>query len=123
MDKMIVAVFSDETKAYEGIRALAELQDEGIIAVYATAVITKDTAGKVTMKQAADHGPIGTAVGLLSGSLIGMIRRPRRRRCRGLRWHAWGRNLRPDGIRRRSGLLGRSRAEVGTGQGGGHRRN
>ncbi|HYU26099.1 MAG TPA: DUF1269 domain-containing protein [Thermoanaerobaculia bacterium] len=76
MDKMIVAVFEDERSAYEGVRALRELDDEGTISTYATAVLAKDPAGKVTVKQAADQGPLGTAVGMLSGSLIGLVAGP-----------------------------------------------
>jgi uncharacterized membrane protein len=73
MDKMLVVVFNSELKAYEGSRALQELQNEGSINLYAKAVIARDAGGKVEVKQAGDMGPVGTAVGLLTGSLIGLI--------------------------------------------------
>jgi len=73
MDKMLVVVFDSELKAYEGSRALQELQNEGSINLYAKAVIARDASGKVEVKQAGDMGPVGTAVGLLTGSLIGLI--------------------------------------------------
>jgi hypothetical protein len=73
MDKMLVVVFDSEIKAYEGSRALQELQNEGSINLYAKAVIARDAGGKVEVKQAGDMGPVGTAVGLLTGSLIGLI--------------------------------------------------
>ncbi|HEY6073409.1 MAG TPA: DUF1269 domain-containing protein, partial [Anaerolineales bacterium] len=76
MDKMLVVVFDSELKAYDGSRALQELQNEGSINLYAKAVIVRDAGGKVEIKQAGDMGPIGTAVGLLTGSLIGMIGGP-----------------------------------------------
>ena len=76
MDKMIVVVFDSESKAYEGSKALKELHDEGSITLYASAVIAKDAGGKVSVKEAADEGPIGTAVGLATGSLIGLLGGP-----------------------------------------------
>src|SRR5512139_380331 len=76
MDKIVVVVFDSESKAYEGSLALQELQNEGSINLYAKAVIAKDANGKVEVKQAGDMGPVGTAVGLLTGSLIGVLGGP-----------------------------------------------
>lgn len=76
MDKMLVVAFDDESKAYEGVTALKELHTEGSLTLYATAVITKDTKGMIVVKQAVDEGPVGTAVGLATGSLIGLLGGP-----------------------------------------------
>lgn len=76
MDKMLVVVFDSELKAYEGSKALQELQEEGSISLYAKAVIARDASGKVAVKQEGDMGPVGTAVGLLTGSLIGLLGGP-----------------------------------------------
>lgn len=76
MDKMIVTVFDSEKQAYEGSQALQQLESEGSIGLYAVAVISKDSEGKVELKQAADQGPLGTAVGMLTGSLIGLLGGP-----------------------------------------------
>ncbi len=76
MDKMLVVVFDSEIKAYEGSKALQELQNEGSINLYAKAVIARDASGKAAVKQQGDMGPVGTAVGLLTGSLIGLIGGP-----------------------------------------------
>src|SRR5262249_30018638 len=76
MDKMIVTVFDSEKEAYEGARALKEMHAEGSIALYAIAVIAKEPTGKVSVKQAADQGPVGTVLGLATGSLIGLLRGP-----------------------------------------------
>ncbi len=76
MDKMLVVVFDSELKAYEGSRALQELESEGAISLYSKAVIARDAGGKVAVKQQGDAGPVGTAVGLLTGSLIGLIGGP-----------------------------------------------
>lgn len=64
MNKMIVTVFNSDTSAYEGVKALAQLHAEGSLTLYATAVIAKDAKGVVSVKQAADEGASGTAVGL-----------------------------------------------------------
>jgi uncharacterized membrane protein len=76
MDKMIVVIFDNETKAYEGIKALQEMHEEGSIDLYAKAVIARDARGQLEVKQHGDMGPVGMAVGLLTGSLVGMIGGP-----------------------------------------------
>jgi uncharacterized membrane protein len=76
MNKMVVVVFDDEKKAYEGVKTLKELHDEASLTLYASAVIARDAKGKVIVKEAADQGPIGTATGLLTGSLIGLLGGP-----------------------------------------------
>ena len=76
MDKILVVVFDSEQKAYEGSKALQELQNEGSINLYAKAVIARDANGKAEVKKEGDMGPVGTAVGLLTGSLIGLIGGP-----------------------------------------------
>ena len=75
-NKMIVAVFDNEKNAYEGSKALNDLHAEGSITLYASAVIAKDAAGKVSVKQLDDHGPVGTGVGLVTGTLIGLLGGP-----------------------------------------------
>jgi uncharacterized membrane protein len=76
MDKILVVVFDSESKAYEGSLALQELQNEGSINLYAKAVIARDVNGKMAVKQEGDMGPIGTAVGLFTGSLLGLLGGP-----------------------------------------------
>jgi uncharacterized membrane protein len=76
MDKMLVTVFDNESKAYEGSRILNELDAEGSISLYATAVVAKDASGKVTVKQATEEGPLGTTAGLFAGSLLGLLGGP-----------------------------------------------
>jgi uncharacterized membrane protein len=76
MDKVIVAVFETEKGAYDGLRALKELDAEGIVSTYATAVLARDGHGVVTTKQATEPGPLGTTVGLFTGLLAGLIAGP-----------------------------------------------
>ncbi len=75
-DKIVVTIFDNEKNAYEGSRALNDLHAEGSITLYASAVIAKDAAGKVSVKQMADPGPMGTGLGLVTGTLIGLLGGP-----------------------------------------------
>jgi uncharacterized membrane protein len=76
MNKMLVAVFDNENNAFEGLSALKDLHNTGDITLYATAVVSKNEKGELRVDNAADEGPIGTATGLLTGSLIGLIGGP-----------------------------------------------
>jgi uncharacterized membrane protein len=76
MDRMLTIVFDNESKAYEGKKALLQLDSEGSIAVDAYAVIAKNADGTATIKQGDDSGPIGTLVGTSLGSLIGLLGGP-----------------------------------------------
>jgi len=76
MNKMLVAVFETENKAYEGLSALKSLHDNGDITLYASAVVSKNQKGELNLNTAADQGPIGTATGLFAGSLLGLLGGP-----------------------------------------------
>jgi uncharacterized membrane protein len=76
MNKILVVVFDNETKAYQGLNTVRELHQKGDITVYASAVVSRDATGQVHIEQTADEGPIGTATGLLTGSLIGLLGGP-----------------------------------------------
>jgi uncharacterized membrane protein len=76
MEKMLVVVFDDESKAYEGSRALNQLDSEGSITIHAESVITKNGDGTVTVKQAEGDFPIRTIGGTAIGSLIGLLGGP-----------------------------------------------
>ena len=76
MDRMLVVVFDNESKAYEGKRALLQLDAEGSISVYADAVLVKHADGTSSVKQDDDPGPLGTLVGTALGSLVGLLGGP-----------------------------------------------
>ncbi len=76
MNKMLVGVFEHEAAAFEGLSAMKDLHRDGDITLYSSVVIAKDKNGRIEVKQAADSGPVGTAVGLLTGSLIGIFGGP-----------------------------------------------
>ena len=76
MDRMLVVVFDTEAKAYEGKKALLQLDREGSIAVYANAVVAKNADGTAAVRQTDDPGPLGTLAGTSLGSLIGLLGGP-----------------------------------------------
>ena len=76
MTKMLVAVFDREAMAFEGLSALKDLHRDGDITLYSSAVMAKDKNGKVELRQAVDPGPVGASVGLLTGTLIGLLGGP-----------------------------------------------
>ena len=76
MDRMLVVVFDNELKAYEGKKTLLLLDDNGSINLYAYAVLVKNADGTATVKQGDDSGPVGTLVGTSLGSLIGLLGGP-----------------------------------------------
>jgi uncharacterized membrane protein len=76
MERMLVVIFDNETTAYEGSSALRELQLEGSITVYAGAVVVKDANGVTTVKQVDDVEPVGTLVGTSVGGLVGLLAGP-----------------------------------------------
>ena len=76
MSQFVVAVFPTEAKAYDGTRAMKDLQAEGSLMLYGMAVVTKAADGKLAVKETAEKGPLGTAVGLVTGGLVGLLGGP-----------------------------------------------
>jgi len=71
-----VVIFDNESKAYEGKKALLQLDGEGSISVYGYAVVAKNSDGTVNVKQGDDYGPLGTLTGTAVGSLVGVLGGP-----------------------------------------------
>jgi uncharacterized membrane protein len=76
MDKIIVAIFNNEENAYQGVRELEALNNEGSITLYASGIIKRQPDGRVTVLQEAPDGPLGTVVGLATGALVGLVGGP-----------------------------------------------
>jgi uncharacterized membrane protein len=76
MSTFVVAVFPTEAKANDGTRAMRDLQAEGSLMLYGMAVVTKAADGKLAVKETVEKGPLGTAVGLLTGGLVGLLGGP-----------------------------------------------
>jgi uncharacterized membrane protein len=75
MNRMLVVVFDNEGKAYEGKQVLWSLDAEGSISVYASSVVVRNRDGLTDVKQE-DPGLLGTLVGTPVGALIGLIAGP-----------------------------------------------
>jgi len=78
MEKLIVVVFdNNEPRAFEGLRALQELDREGEISIYDAQVIVKTPGGPVRVIQNKDElaGPF-IAGGTTAGALIGLLGGP-----------------------------------------------
>ncbi len=76
MEKMIVVVFDNESKALEGLQALWDLDREGDISIYAEQIVGKEPTGAVRLIDNPDMSSLpmiggGTAVGALIGVLAG----------------------------------------------------
>ena len=76
MERMLVVVFDNEKKAYQGQSELKQLEAEGSITIYAGAVVLKHADGTATVKQINEDGPVGTLGGTAVGSLIGLLGGP-----------------------------------------------
>ena len=76
MSKFVVVIFPTEAQAYEGRRAMQDLQAEGSLVFYGMAVLTKAADGKVAVEEAADKAPVDTGLGALIGGLVGLIGGP-----------------------------------------------
>ncbi len=76
MDRMLVTVFNNETQAYEGKKALLQLDNEGSISVYGYAIVKKNSDGSSTVKQSDDDVPLGTLAGTSLGALVGILGGP-----------------------------------------------
>jgi uncharacterized membrane protein len=76
MERMLVVVFDNEKKAYEGKSALHQLQVGGDVTVYAQAVVVKHADGSISVKEQEDFGPVGTFVGTSLGALLGVLGGP-----------------------------------------------
>jgi uncharacterized membrane protein len=76
MNRMLVVVFDNEGNAYEGKKALWQLDAEGSIALYAWGIVAKNPDGTAEVKQEDGPGPLGTLVGTSLGSLVGLLGGP-----------------------------------------------
>lgn len=73
MENILVVVFDGEKEASEGLGTLNQLDCDGIITIYAGAVIQKDAKGTVTVKDAQGDFPSHTIAGTALGGLIGLL--------------------------------------------------
>jgi uncharacterized membrane protein len=73
MNKMLMAIFDNESVAHAGLQALLRLHTESDITHYASGVIGSDPMGVVCVKKSRGKDTIGTATGLALVSLIDLL--------------------------------------------------
>ncbi|HEY8519960.1 MAG TPA: DUF1269 domain-containing protein [Gammaproteobacteria bacterium] len=73
MTHFVVAIFSDEAGAAEGLRTLQALSEERRIALREAAVVGKDADGRASVK---GRTLPGAGIGALIGGLLGMLGGP-----------------------------------------------
>jgi uncharacterized membrane protein len=76
MNKVIYVGFDTEAKAYEGARALRDMHREGTLTLYNDAVVVKEPNGTVAVREQPEEEPIATVGGMLTGGLIGLLGGP-----------------------------------------------
>ena len=75
MNEMIVAVFGTEDAAAKGLQTLKDLHREGGISLYSWTLIVRD-GKRITVKEQSVDRPVGTALGLLTGAIVGILGGP-----------------------------------------------
>jgi len=76
MNKLLVAVFDDETAADAGLNALRALHAAGDITLCAAGVLARDAKGVVSVEKSMEPSPLGAAAGLAIGGVIGLLGGP-----------------------------------------------
>jgi uncharacterized membrane protein len=76
MRNYIAVVFNDTTKAYEGLHAIWQLDDEGLITAHGTTVVHRNDWGEYQVDSKDTHPALATAVGVGIGALIGALAGP-----------------------------------------------
>ena len=75
--ELIVAAFSDESKAAAVLKDLKKLEKDGVILLVNAAVMVKDEKGKVSIKETEDvTSGKGALFGAIAGGLIGLLGGP-----------------------------------------------
>ncbi len=72
MNQFVALSLPDKMKVDEAISALRRLHSERSIKLFASAVVTKDSDGKLSIQEISKEGRGGTAVGALIGALAGL---------------------------------------------------
>jgi uncharacterized membrane protein len=73
MNRMLVVVFSEASKAFDGREAIKSLDRDGAVTVYACALITKKADGTTVVNEEDDFGRLGRCLGLQSGASLDFL--------------------------------------------------
>jgi uncharacterized membrane protein len=76
VSKFVLVTFPDEAKAHQGTSAVRDLQAKGSTKLYASALIARDSGGKLSVREITNEGRGGAAAGALIGGLAGLSAGP-----------------------------------------------
>lgn len=76
MHNYIAVIFNDQGKAYEGLHALWQLDDEGDVTVYGASVVHRNEWGEFQVDTKETQPAMATAVGVGIGALLGALAGP-----------------------------------------------
>jgi uncharacterized membrane protein len=76
MRDFVAVIFDNPRKAYEGLHALWQLDDDGEVTIHGTAVIHRDEFGQIQVDTKETHPALGTAIGVGIGALLGALAGP-----------------------------------------------
>jgi uncharacterized membrane protein len=76
MRNYVSVVFGDTSKAYEGLHAIWQLDDEGEITAHGTTVVHRNDWGEYQVDAKDTHPGLATAVGVGIGALLGALAGP-----------------------------------------------
>jgi uncharacterized membrane protein len=77
MDNVLALTFTDDTKAYEAVSTLKELDSQGQIGLTEASVVVRGEDGRVESKdEVGDSCLTGTPTGRIVGSIVGIIGGP-----------------------------------------------
>ena len=73
MQRMLVVVFENKSKAHEGTKTLRQLDLHNYLTVYRHAIVVKNPDGTLTLEESDDRGPFGLLIGTALGALLGAL--------------------------------------------------
>jgi len=76
MERMLVAIFDDESKARKASDTLQRMGDDGLVAVHTVRIFSRGRDGAITSENIHDVLPEGTMGATAVGSLLGLLGGP-----------------------------------------------
>jgi uncharacterized membrane protein len=71
-EQFVAVTFPSATMTREGVDAIKRLRAEGSIRIYGTAVVTRDSMGKLSVQEVGKRGHAATVASTLIGGLAGL---------------------------------------------------
>ena len=76
MRNFVAVVFETPTKAYDGLHEMWNLDRQGDVTVHGTAVVHRDSLGRLVVDTDQTDPPLATAIGIGIGALLGALAGP-----------------------------------------------